>query len=160
MERSKTIRVKACALLLLGIAVAGCSGKIYSKESNPGMVRGFSCAVVKSGLMTMTVDSIDYRSDLTRVYGSFKGMPHTSFRVDDIRLTAGGATYNATDIDGVDIRRWFQWEDEGSIPVEIDFPRMKPAKEFSVEVTGPKGGAVWKYTKKASSKKTSNKRKR
>ena len=74
--------------------------------------------------LTMVIDSIDYRSDLTRVYGKFIGTPHTSQRLNSIQLQVNGATYMATDIDGVDFERWFQWEDDGVIPVEIDFNKM------------------------------------
>lgn len=68
------------------------------------------------------VDSVSYRTDLTRVYCKITGRPHTSDRVDAATLTSGGITLNANDIDGIDFKRYFQWEDDGSIPLEIDFP--------------------------------------
>ncbi|MCM1076767.1 MAG: hypothetical protein NC411_05355 [Bacteroides sp.] len=79
-------------------------------------------------ILTFVVDSIDYRQDLTRVYGKLKGRPHTSNRVDEVQYIGSGTGSVAVskDIDGVDFRRYFQWEDDGLIPVEIDFPAMKP----------------------------------
>lgn len=89
--------------------------------------------------LTLVVDRMDYRSDLTRLYGRLVGRPHTSCRVDAVSLTAGKRVYTATDIDGVDFKRWFQWEDEGEIPVEIDFPKMKRKKAFTLMVDTPRG---------------------
>ena len=37
--------------------------------------------------ITLVVDSIDYRQDLTRVYGKLIGTPHTSQRIDAMTLT-------------------------------------------------------------------------
>lgn len=71
------------------------------------------------------IDSVEWRDDLTRVYCRIIGTPHTSDRVDGVRMTVGKRVYEATDIDGVDFRRYFQWEDEGMIPLEIDFPAVK-----------------------------------
>lgn len=77
------------------------------------------------GNLSVSVDSIDYRSDLTRVYGKLQGRPHTSNRIDEVRIISSGESYTSNDIDGVDFRRYFQWEDDGVIPIEIDFPAMK-----------------------------------
>ena len=96
-----------------------------------------------SGSIKMMVDSIDYRSDLTRVYGTLVGRPHTSNRIDGIVAVQGEKTFDATDLDGVDMKRWFQWEDDGLIPVEIDFPVIKAECSFSVELDGPRGESQW-----------------
>ena len=93
--------------------------------------------------LTLVVDRMDYRSDLTRLYGRFVGRPHTSCRVDAVSLMVGKRVYTATDIDGVDFKRWFQWEDDGEIPVEIDFPKMKRRKAFTVTVDTPRGACVF-----------------
>lgn len=85
------------------------------------------------------VDNIEYRQDLTRLYGRLMGRPHTSCRVDNITLTSGKIDYTATDIDGIDFKRWFQWEDDGSIAVEIDFPRMKRRDTFTITISTPRG---------------------
>lgn len=50
------------------------------------------------------------------------GIPHTSQRIDGIDLKTGGQTIKATDIDGVDFERYFQFEDEGVIMIDVDFP--------------------------------------
>ena len=52
------------------------------------------------------------------------GVSYTSSRIDSAKIfTSDGSVYLASDIDGVDFHRYFQWEDNGIIPVEIDFPR-------------------------------------
>ncbi len=67
--------------------------------------------------MTLVANRMAYRSALTRLYGRRVGRPHTSCRVDAVSLRAGKGVYTATDINGVDFKRWFQWEDDGEIPV-------------------------------------------
>lgn len=98
------------------------------------------------GLKIVT-DSVDYRKDLTRLYGRLVGEPHTSQRIDRITLESSGLPFSSTDIEGVDMERWFQWEDDGSIPVEIDFPAMKPAKTVTIKVEGPRGVSLWTVTR-------------
>ncbi len=114
--------------------------------------KGFS-ATTASGNMSLVVDSIDFRSDLTRIYGKLKGRAHTSNRIDDMTLTntATGKTSHLTDIDGVDLRRYFQWEDNGLIPVEIDFPAGH-LSTFTISTSGPNGSSKWNITKIKSKK--------
>jgi len=50
------------------------------------------------------------------------GIPHTSQRIDGIDLVSGTQTVKATDIDGVDFERYFQFEDKGVLVIEVDFP--------------------------------------
>lgn len=50
------------------------------------------------------------------------GIPHTSQRIDSIDLVVGDKVIAATDIDGVDFERYFQFEDEGVQTIEVDFP--------------------------------------
>lgn len=50
------------------------------------------------------------------------GIPHTSQRIDSVDLVMGSKIVKATDIDGVDFERYFQFEDQGVIMLEIDFP--------------------------------------
>lgn len=38
----------------------------------------------------------------------------------------------ANDIDGVDFHRYFQWENEGRIDLEVDFPPIKPASDLQI----------------------------
>ena len=59
--------------------------------------------------INITVDSIDFRNDVTRMYAKLCGNPHTSQRIDEAMLRIGTASFQARDIDGVDFKRWFQW---------------------------------------------------
>lgn len=93
-------------LLILGLGIAHGTGHI-SSPLNPS-----------KHSMTATVDSVSYRADLTRVYCRVVGKPHTSQRIDSVSCAAG----SATDIDPIYFGRAFQWEDEGEIALEIDFP--------------------------------------
>lgn len=101
------------------------------------VVRGYECT--SDNVLTFTVDSIDYRADLTRVYGRVKGRPHTSHRIDEVQYVTTGTAMKSTDIDGVDFRRYFQWEDDGQIPVEIDFPAAKPEAGVQLLFTTSRG---------------------
>ena len=89
--------------------------------------------------INLVVDSIDYRTDLTRLYGKLIGVPHTSQRIDALTLSSASKTYQAVDIDGVDFKRWFQWEDDGIIAVEIDFDVMSPVKHGVITINTPRG---------------------
>lgn len=97
------------------------------------------------GAIAMQCDSVDFRSDLVRLYGRLTGTPHTSHRIDSVSVEYP-VRKAASDIDGVDMKRWFQWEDDGAIPVEIDFPAMKAANRLEVKVVTPRGEALWKIT--------------
>lgn len=60
---------------------------------------------------------------IVRVSATLTSMPHTSWRIDSITADVPGkGTVGASDIDGIDFKRYFQWEDEGEINLEIDFP--------------------------------------
>lgn len=50
------------------------------------------------------------------------GIPHTSQRIDGVDLVIDKKLVKATDIDGIDFERYFQFEDEGVITIEVDFP--------------------------------------
>lgn len=93
-------------------------------------------------VLAMVVDSVEYRSDLTRVYGKLVGRPHTSGRVDAASLLSGKSTWQATDIDGIDFKRYFQWEEDGEIFVEIDFPAVKPFKTAQLTLSTTRGESV------------------
>ncbi len=131
--------------LILSLCVISVSAKI---------VKGYSAdAKSSAGLISFTIESIDFRDDLTRIYGKLVGMPHTSNRIDEIFIvTSSGEPIYSTDIEGVDMKRYFQWEDSGEIEVEIDFPAMKPLRNFSIKSNGPKGVSETKFRKSASAK--------
>lgn len=89
----------------------------------------------KSVGMAVEIDSVDFRADLTRVHCRVIGSPHTGHRIDGVTLTAGesgSAVYPASDIEGVDFSRYFQWEDDGSIAVEIDFAPVPTGRQSQV----------------------------
>lgn len=75
--------------------------------------------------MKVTVDKIDnINSDgVSRVSCTLAGVPHTSSRIDSVTAIISGRTVRAVDIDGVDFMRYFQWEDEGVVPVDVDLER-------------------------------------
>ena len=75
--------------------------------------------------MQVTVDKIDNTNSdgVSRVSCTLWGVPHTSSRIDSVTAVIKGRTYKATDIDGVDFGRYFQWEDEKDLPVEVDIKR-------------------------------------
>ncbi len=110
------------------------------------VIRGYSTVGVKP--LSIVVDSIDYRRDLTRVYCKAVGRPHTSNRIDAMKMILKDGSYVANDIDGVDFKRYFQWEDEGSIPLEIDFPPMKAVTPMRLEIVSPHGMGVILIKKK------------
>lgn len=102
------------------------------------VVRGFESASDET--LGFRVDSIDYRKDLTRVYGTLLGRPHTSARLDGVVMIVGGApAKECTDIDGVDFNRYFQWEDDGAINVELDFAPIKAAPKGQLIFSTPRG---------------------
>ena len=115
------------ATVLFLTAFIGHARKEYSFASSPAKT------------ITLLVDSVDYRDDLTRMYGRLIGRPHTAQRIDKIELATEKTRYEATDIDGIDFTRWFQWEDEGVIILEIDFAPMIPLKSGILYITTPRG---------------------
>lgn len=100
-----------------------------------------------SGCIRALVDSIDCRNDLTRVYVRLKGVPHTSSRIDNVTMQAESTILTMNDIDGVDVKRWFQWEDSPYIPIEIDFaPLKKQCERLVFTISTPNGNATWVAT--------------
>lgn len=124
--------IKLFSILCI-FACAGC----FMAEARSNRAKATRC----NGTLEFKCDSIDFRTDLTRVYGKLVGKPHTSNRIDAVQLRGSKAI--ADDIDGVDMKRWFQWEDDGIIPVEIDFPAMKFRSSVEMEVTTPRGATTW-----------------
>lgn len=130
MKINKYLQFTALAAILT-LAALPCNGKVY---------RNVKC---QSEGISLIADSIDCRSDLTRLYGRLAGMPHTAQRIDTLTIKIDNRAYGSTDIDGIDLKRWFQWEDEGEIPVEIDFPRLRLGKSATVEAVSPRGNCRW-----------------
>lgn len=67
----------------------------------------------------------DNTDGVSRIGVNIQGLPHSSSRIDDAILFVKGVPFHATDIDGVDFKRYFQWEDDGIIYIELDFPKQK-----------------------------------
>ena len=124
----------AALLMLFGVAVA---------QNNFGFRRK-----AQEHSMTVQIDSIMCRDDLSRVYCRALGRPHTSNRIDGVLLNGKIA---ATDIDPIYFERAFQFEDEGEITLEIDFPALKnKPKSFTLDFQTPYGivHATFPATKK------------
>lgn len=120
------------------VAMAGCTSIGAQNVAN------YTVTASATSPIRFSVTKVEYRKDLTRVYGRLIGKPHTAARIDEISITLkNGKTLKATDIDGIDLKRWFQWEDEGVVEVEIDFPPMKKQKGFTITATTPRGDSVW-----------------
>jgi hypothetical protein len=119
---------------LVGLTAAVC---LTAAVAQARVVRQYR--VAHGAHIAVKVDSVDYRSDLTRVYGKLIGKPHTSQRIDSISLAVDGSTFRAADIDGVDFRRWFQWEEAGTIAVEIDFEAMTQVSSGKLIITTARG---------------------
>lgn len=75
--------------------------------------------------MTVRVTGLDNNngSGVSRIAFELVSIPHTSSRIDSVTAVINGRRVVASDIDGVDFKCYFQWEDNGVIPVEVDFPR-------------------------------------
>ncbi len=96
--------------------------------------------------MKITIDSIVCRPDLSRVYCKALGRPNTSNRIDAVNLNGKIA---ATDIDPIYFKQAFQWEEEGVISLEIDFPALKRKPSmFYLEFQTPYGTVRGAYSAK------------
>lgn len=81
----------------------------------------------------VVMGKVNHKDDVTRAELSIVGMPHTSCRIDSVAaILPTGKEVKATDIDPIDFQRYFQWEDEGSIDLEIDFPAGTRLKKGTV----------------------------
>lgn len=105
--------------------------------------------VKQSPAFKVVLGKVNYKEDVTRVELSILGMPHTSCRIDSVSLTLpSGKEIKATDIDPIDFERYFQWEDEGNIDLEIDFPAGTRLKKGSVMKFATSKGEVTYTIKK------------
>ncbi len=67
-------------------------------------------------------DKVIPTDDGIRISVCLVGIPTTSQCINSIDLNVGPKVIKATDIDGVDFERAFQFEDTGVQVIEIDFP--------------------------------------
>lgn len=127
----KTIRRIAIAVVAIAAAACGAQAKIVKNYKSHS-----------DDVLTFQVDSIDFRKELTRVYGKVIGRPHTSHRIDGVTLNINNQALVSDDIDGVDFKRYFQWEDDGFILLEIDFPATRPARNLNLNFNTVRGNAT------------------
>ncbi|MCF0213440.1 MAG: hypothetical protein HUK13_03185 [Muribaculaceae bacterium] len=117
----KFIAMMVVAVMTVALAVNACAGIDHAYTTGKAIVEN-DTTNNKKGAFNVTVKSVDFRKDLLRVTCVLQGRPNTSQRIDGVRLYVSGKKYyEATDIDGVDLKRYFQWEEDGKITVEIDF---------------------------------------
>ena len=114
------------------------------------LARGQRAAARSQREMRAEVDSIMVREDLSRVYCRVIGRPHTSHRIDSVTfhsLSDERIRLKSTDIDPLYYERGFQWEDEGEIALELDFPTMAPeaAESFYMIFHTPYGQVYSTY---------------
>lgn len=77
---------------------------------------------------------------LTRLQLKLIGKAHTAGRIDSVYVFgADSVGVVATDIDGVDFGRWFQWEDEPVIDIELDLPGTAYGGGETLTFYGPHG---------------------
>lgn len=121
----------AIAVVVIAAAACGAQAKIVKNYKSHN-----------DDVLTFQVDSIDFRKDLTRVYGKVIGRPHTSHRIDGVTLNINNQSLVSDDIDGVDFKRYFQWEDDGFILLEIDFPATRPSRNLNLNFNTVRGNAT------------------
>lgn len=92
------------------------------------------------------IDSIDFRKDLTRIYGRFIGTPHVGIKIKQILLTTNfNAQYFATDTDGFDLDKYFQFEETPTFNVEIDFEPIQPIPWVEITFVTANGTIEYSY---------------
>lgn len=80
-----------------------------------------------------TVDSVDFRTDLTRVYGRFSGTPHVGVCVRQVIFTVPGKqNLMANDTDRFDLDKYFQFEEDPQFNAEMDFGPCTAADSFNL----------------------------
>lgn len=84
----------------------------------------------KGESISVDIERIEFRDDITRIYCTFVALPHTAHRIDAVTLSGVAAT----DMDGADLGRYFQTEDSGRVKLEIDFPPVKFASEAELVI--------------------------
>lgn len=80
---------------------------------------------IKTHPVKTVVKAVDNKNNqnTTRITVSLISQPNTSSRIDSAHFVNGNEQLRAVDIDGVDFGRYFQWEEDGMVSVDVDFPR-------------------------------------
>lgn len=107
---------------------------------------------------SVVVDSIMCRGDVTRLYGSIQSKPNTSGCINAVMLRNADTALPAVDTDGFDLEHRFQWEEDGTLPIELDFGAMRPSRELTIDFITDKGAFSWTLT--APERKGGNRQKR
>lgn len=82
---------------------------------------------------------------LTRLQLKLIGKAHTAGRIDSVCVFGPDSVgVAAMDIDGVDFGRWFQWEDEPVIEIELDLPGTGYIGGETLTFYGPRGAVSCK----------------
>ncbi|MDE6127079.1 MAG: hypothetical protein K2G30_08995 [Muribaculaceae bacterium] len=104
MKVLKTIRNIIAAAILAAASAPG----IAAQATDPGF--------------NVISDKVISTDEGIRITLCLVGIPSTSQRIDGIDLVNGQTVIPANDIDGVDFKRYFQFEDAGVQVIEVDFP--------------------------------------
>lgn len=108
-------QLRLSILLLIGI--------LASLSTIEAQCRPLPPAKTEIDFVVTAIDRL-VEDGIVRIEGTLSGKPHTAQRIDSIVLLDDGRAIEATDIDGIDFKRYFQWEDDGEIHLEIDFPAI------------------------------------
>ena len=121
------------ALTLLPLSVCAAPPQSVSSADN---------SVSISNTISLVPKEINnHNSDgVSRIACTLTGVPNTGHRIDGATLIVGKERLTASDIDGIDFKRYFQFEEEGEIEIEIDFPRRRRfSPNDRIELTTPAG---------------------
>lgn len=139
---SKIIATLLTILVSLSTFIATASEPSPSKTSNEPIVARKINAHGKLENISVAIDSIMSRDDVSRVYATLHGPTNHSGRIDSAQAIIGTKSIEATDIDGVDFNRWFQWDDTATIVLEIDFPastKLAQRKNWTLRIVTNRG---------------------
>ncbi len=92
------------------------SGVLYTPQEAVAQVNQLDADI------NIIPDKVTKTDEGVRISLCLVGIPHTSQRIDSVDLRIGKQVYPANDIDGVDFKRYFQFEDEGVQTIEVNFP--------------------------------------
>lgn len=117
--------------IVLLLAAALCTGAVTVNALDAPQQAKIIKKRVPESPMRFDISDITSKPDdgIIRIGGNLTGTPHTSQRIDSITIIHNDAPLKAVDIDGVDFERYFQWEDDGKIYIEIDFPYFSVSGE-------------------------------
>lgn len=88
-------------------------------------------------------DKVVPTDDGIRISVCLVGVPSTAQTINGVDLVVGPKVIKATDIDGVDFDRAFQFEDTGVMVIELDFPfKGQLPKTATMTIHTPKGDVV------------------